>query len=456
MTNKFRNTAFGAGFMSSFDKANERIRAREEAQNPGLKEQRQVLDAITGNTPSLLKDMKEDLDQILKQYERKGKSGETTVAQETTDDGKRVIKPGVADGSWGGESTQTVISPTASADGTSWNAPPRPNEQTEVAFNQFIEAQQESDRKQEENTTQIVNAVDEMKNETVRGNQEEANRDKAQQTQDVRQHQELTHVVEANVNNNEAAMESAEDENRIVTTSMDEADGKKKGPGLVDKLLGGMGKMFGGALGAIMNISQMIMEIVMGMSGVKAIMKLIKTTLSEILKPLNSVAKELFKTMKPVLDILKGSLQELVSAVTGPICEILKSLSPLLELVAGAVNGILKFVTPVINLIAKGIGKIVGFVSGIITKIFGKFQKLIHKLTPGLAFLVHPLSKRKRRHFLAAWDIVMIMVLMKRIVLKLNVLLQKPRLIQNVPKKLELLRMKHISVILRVMSFIIK
>lgn len=400
ITNKFRNTAFGAGFMSSFDKTNARIKAKEEAQNPGLKEQRQVLDAITGNTPSLLKDMKEDLDQILKQYERKDRSGETTVAQETTDDGKRVIKPGVADGSWGGESTQTVISPTASANDTSWNAPPRPNEQTEVAFNQFIEAQQESDRKQEENTTQIVNAVDEMKNETVRGNQEEANRDKAQQTQDVRQHQELTHVVEANVNNNEAAMESAEDENRIVTTSMDEADGKKKGPGLVDKLLGGMGKMFGGALGAIMNISQMIMEIVMGMSGVKAIMKLIKTTLSEILKPLNSVAKELFKTMKPVLDILKGSLQELVSAVTGPICEILKSLSPLLELIAGAVNGILKFITPVINLIAKGIGKIVGFVSGIITKIFGKFQKLIHKLTPGLAFLVHPLSKRKRRDYL--------------------------------------------------------
>jgi hypothetical protein len=400
ITNKFRNTAFGAGFMSSFDKANARIKAKEEAQNPGLKEQRQVLDAITGNTPSLLKDMKEDLDQILKQYERKGKSGETTVAQETTDDGKRVIKPGVADGSWGGESTQTVISPTASANDTSWNAPPRPNEQTEVAFNQFIEAQHESDRKQEENTTQIVNAVDEMKNETVRGNQEEANRDKAQQTQDVRQHQELTHVVEANVNNNEAAMESAEDENRIVTTSMDEADGKKKGPSLVDKLLGGMGKMFGGALGAIMNISQMIMEIVMGMSGVKAIMKLIKTTLSEILKPLNSVAKELFKTMKPVLDILKGSLQELVSAVTGPICEILKSLSPLLELVAGAVNGILKFITPVINLIAKGIGKIVGFVSGIITKIFGKFQKLIHKLTPAIAFLAHPLSKKKRREYL--------------------------------------------------------
>lgn len=399
--NKFRNTAFGAGFMSSFDKTNARIKAKEEAQNPGLKEQRQVLDAITGNTPSLLKDMKEDLDKILKQYERKDKSGDTTVAQETTDDGKRVINPGTADGSWGGESTQTVINPTASANDTTWNAPPRPNEQTTVAFNQFVEAQQESDRKQKENTTQIVNAVDEMKNETVRGNQEEANRDKAQQTQDDRQHQELTHVVEANVHNNRGAMESAENETQLVTASMGAADGKKKGAGLADKLLGGMGKMFGGALGAIMNISQMITEIVMGMSGVKAIMKLIKTTLTEILKPLNSVAKELFKTIKPVLDILKGSLQELVEAVAGPICEVLKSLSPLLELVAGAVNGILKFITPVINLIAKGIGKIVGFVSGIITKIFGKFQKAIHKITPGIAFLVHPLSKKKRRDYLA-------------------------------------------------------
>ena len=377
-TDKFRNTSFGAGFMSSFDKANERIRAREEAQNPGLKEQRQVLDAINGNTPSLLKDMKEDLDKILKQYERKDSGGEQTSV--------------VSD------SEQTTINPTASANDASWNAP---NEQTEVAFNQFVEAQQESDRKQEENTTQIVNAVDEMKNETVRGNQEEANRDKAQQTQEVRQHEELTHVVEANVHNDEGAMESAEDENRLITTSIDEADGKKKGPGLVDKLLGGMGKMFGGALSAVMNISQMVMEIVMGMSGVKAIVKLLKTTLSEVLKPLNSVAKELFKTMKPVLNILSGSLQELISAVTGPICEILKSLSPLLELVAGAVNGILKFITPVINLIAKGIGKIVGFVSGIITKILGKFQKLIHKATPAIAFLAHPLSKKKRREYLA-------------------------------------------------------
>lgn len=350
LMSKFRSTSFGAGFMSSFDKVNDRFRRREEAENPGLKEQRTIQAILDGGQPSILTTINESIQQL--HQDNVGEpEGQTTVANEQT-----TMNPGEAG------------TPTGS-----WNTP------------------------SEEQTTRIVDSVDALKEETAKGNREEAIRDATEQTQEVRQHQEMTHVVEANVQNNQNAMDNAQEESSLVTLTNNQAD--RKGPGLGSKLLGGLGKMFGGALNAIMNIAGMVTEIVMGMSGVKAIMQLIKATLTEILKPVNSVFKEIVKTVKPVLKILTGTMKDLVASVTGPIVEILKSLAPLLEIVAKAVNGILKFLSPVINFIAKGIGKVVTGITKFITPVIKLIAGFFKKIGEGLGFLLHPFSKKKRREY---------------------------------------------------------
>ena len=410
--NKFRSTSFGAGFMSSFDSAKEKLRQREEAANPGLAEQRNIESILEGGKNSILTEIRDALLQL--HDDNTGGSeteNQTTVVEpETTNREQVTMNPaagGTPTGSWNTE--QLKMNPVAGMPTGSWSTPgenqttivPIAGNQTTPATEEqttaIIEAQQASDKKQEENTTQIVNSVEELKEETAKGNREEAVRDTTQQTQDVRQHQELTHVVEHNMPNGQGAISGAQDENNLLSLSNSEAD--KKGPGLGSKLLGGLGKMFGGAINAIMNISGMITEIVMSMSGMKAIMQLVKETLTQILKPLNSIFKEVVKTVKPVLKILSGTLKDLVASITGPIVEILQSVSPLLEIVANAVNGILKFLSPIISFVAKGVGKIVTGITKFITPIVRGIGGFIKKIGEKLGYVFHPFSKKKRAEY---------------------------------------------------------
>ena len=394
---KFRNTSFGKGFMSSFDKTRERMRSKEEAQNPGLAEQRAMEEMLKGQQTSVLTEMRDQLHELIEVEKNGGEetSSESSKKEEKTEPIE--MKPGVADGTdWSAPGqSQFVMNPVADGGYGDWNAPAR-TEQTTVAE----DTQQQAEQKQEEQTTRIVDAVDSLKEETVKGNEAEAARDTSAQTADVKHSNELqaTVVDVGSMQNSSAAATSAEDEHRTATMTNAAADGKQESYG--SKLLGGLGKMFGGAIGAIMNISGMIMQIIASMSGAKALMQLIKQTLTAILKPLNNVFKELVKTVKPVLKILTGTLQDLVASVTGPIADTLTALGPLLEIVAGAVNTILKVLSPIIAGIAKAVGGIVSMIAKPLTKFMGFIQKIINKFAEALAFIIHPLSRKKRAKYM--------------------------------------------------------
>ena len=417
LAEKFRNTQFGKGFMSSFDAAKEKLQKREEAKNPGLAESRAMVSMMKGDQNSVLTDIRDILKQQL-DHEINPEGTKPTTEQptpETQPDGhpaSTVMNMGVAGDPTGDWGTSTIAQHSAASLGVagegptgSWGEPASSEEKP----SEIVEAQRESDDKAEDNTTRIVEAIDALREETSEGNQQEASRDRTQQTQEVRQQNELRSTVAQNgpVRSSEVMMMNAtmaENQNQTVTLTNAAADapvgtGREKKPGIADRIMNGMGKMFGGALNAIMNIAGLITEIVMGMSGMKAIMKLVKDTLTAILKPLNGVFKEVVKTIKPVLKILTGTMKEIVASIAGPMMEILKSIAPLLEIIATVVNGILKFVSPVISGIAKAISGIVTFISKPLMKVLKFIRGFIKIIGGALGYLIHPISHKKRQKY---------------------------------------------------------
>ena len=111
--------------------------------------------------------------------------------------------------------------------------------------------------------------------------------------------------------------------------------------GGISGLLGGIGKTLGGMSTAIMGIAKIALGIIMGMEGFQAILNTVEEVLKAILQPINKI----FVTLKKFIDILIEPLQEalttIVESIVTIVNQLLDAIKPILELVGDILNKLL-------------------------------------------------------------------------------------------------------------------
>lgn len=187
--------------------------------------------------------------------------------------------------------------------------------------------------------------------------------------------------------------------------------------GGISGLLGSIGKTLGGMSTAIMGIAKIALGIIMGMEGFQAILNTVEEVLKAILQPINKI----FVTLKKFIDILIEPLQEalttIVESIVTIVNQLLDAIKPILELVGDILDKLLnealmplvgmvldmimKILMPimdkVINIltpVVEGIGGAVEVISGvlqlgmgIIIGMLGALMKLGGGILTGLSWL---------------------------------------------------------------------
>ena len=130
--------------------------------------------------------------------------------------------------------------------------------------------------------------------------------------------------------------------------SSDSSGGKKKG-GLVGELLNGLGKMMGGFTQALMGIFQLVLSIVMSLSGFQALIDLVKSILTDGLQPLNAVFESVIDLVKPIVSILKTTVSTIAETVVSIASSIISVIQPLMEFLTPIIEDIMEFIEPILD-----------------------------------------------------------------------------------------------------------
>ena len=130
--------------------------------------------------------------------------------------------------------------------------------------------------------------------------------------------------------------------------SGDAAGGEgKKSKGLAFDL----GKIFGGFTKILGGIGQAVLTVIAGMSGFKAIMKLIQGILVKSLKPLNRAFQTMYKAMKPIVKQIQSALKDIVQYAVQIVESLIEIMQPILEAIGPIVEQLLEVLTPILNMV---------------------------------------------------------------------------------------------------------
>lgn len=205
-----------------------------------------------------------------------------------------------------------------------------------------------------------------------------------------------------------------------ITTSMSSTDinaptdggaagGRKNGGKLFN-----IGKMLGGITRILAGLGKMVLSIIMGMSGIKAIMSLVETVLKKSLAPLNKAFQSLYKALKPVIEQLGGIVKQIAVAVTGILEAVIESIKPILEAIGPLIDEIMTLLSPILDILTEAveiilkpvtaviqgvvvpilrhIKNIIDLIYGSIESGFGMTQLILGKIVQGLGNVISWIS----------------------------------------------------------------
>lgn len=136
------------------------------------------------------------------------------------------------------------------------------------------------------------------------------------------------------------------------------AGGKKNGSGLfnIGKMLGGITKILGG-------LGKMIISIITGMAGIKAILNLVENVLKTALRPLNKVFNKIYQLIRPVIYKIGKILNSVAKTVTRLAMSVIKTIMPLLDIMTPILESLWEALEPFIDIITESVEKLLKPVS---------------------------------------------------------------------------------------------
>ena len=139
-------------------------------------------------------------------------------------------------------------------------------------------------------------------------------------------------------------------------TTITPENGRAGGGGLsslghISNVLGSIGKMFGGFLQMFGGLFKLIVSIVTSLEGFQALTDLVKSILTEGLKPLNDIFKSIIKVIKPIVKSITKIVKTIAKTIATIAESVIETISPIIEAIQPLFDALFTILEPILKVI---------------------------------------------------------------------------------------------------------